>query len=140
MTGANGESPKKIGVPSELRFPRVAIESPLKAETEEQYVRNLNLARRACRHAFEEGLNPFASHLLMTQFLDDSEPSEREAGIFLGLSWTQGCFAAWFVLRESEELSEGMEMAMGFHYNNRTPIRRFRTMNNGRSLAEVNQF
>lgn len=47
---------------------------------------NVDYARKACRDAYERGEQPFASHLLYTQFMNDDAPKEREDGIRFGYS------------------------------------------------------
>ena len=42
---------------------------------------NVENARRYSRFTFEQGYIPIAPHLLFTQFLDDSDPMEREMGM-----------------------------------------------------------
>lgn len=59
----------------------VVIESPYKGKTEQ----NLKYARAALLDCLRRGEAPFASHLLYTQVLDNSIPSERQAGIDAGL-------------------------------------------------------
>lgn len=59
----------------------VIIESPY-AGTRET---NIAYARRALLDSLKRGESPFASHLLYTQVLDDSNREEREQGIAAGL-------------------------------------------------------
>lgn len=42
-------------------------------------------ARKCLKDSLMRGESPFASHLLYTQVLDDSKPTERELGISAGL-------------------------------------------------------
>jgi len=48
---------------------------------------NLAYARAAMLDSLRRGEAPFASHLLYTQLLDDSNPTERTLGIKAGQAW-----------------------------------------------------
>ncbi len=56
---------------------------------------NVKNARAYCRFVFEQGGIPFAPHLLFTQFLNDSEPLERDAGLCMGLEMLMLCDELW---------------------------------------------
>ena len=60
--------------------PIVYICSPYAGDIET----NTAAARRYCRFAVEAGYIPIAPHLLFPQFLNDSDPKERELGLFFG--------------------------------------------------------
>jgi hypothetical protein len=53
----------------------------------------------------EHGFAPFAPHLLYPQFLDDSVPTEREAGIVMGLAVLERCSELWCF---GEDVTTGM--------------------------------
>lgn len=120
--------------------PRIVVESPFKAPTFEGRAKNLRMALNICRYAVYHGFNPYASHVFFTQFLKDEIVDERLAGITCGLDWSRFAEQVWMVLREGEELSSGMMMALQFHMENRRIIRYFRTADNGQSLYEVFSF
>ncbi len=67
---------------------------------------NVRVALVLCRMAVKAGLAPFAPHLLSTQFLDDSDPAQREIGISLGLRFMEVCDVVWVYLGEG--VSDGM--------------------------------
>lgn len=67
--------------------PFVIVESPFAAANGRSVADHLIYLRRALRHSFGLGENPFASHAFYTFFLDDSDPAEREAGIQMGYSF-----------------------------------------------------
>lgn len=67
---------------------------------------NTARARRYCRFVYTEGAIPLAPHLHNTQFLDESLPDEREAGLKLGLQLLRHCDELWLF---GDLLSEGME-------------------------------
>lgn len=56
--------------------------SPYRGDVDYNTIR----AQGYCAFVYMRGAVPFAPHLLFTQFLDDSNPRERHAGINLGLS------------------------------------------------------
>ena len=60
--------------------PLVFICSPFAGDIE----KNVVAARTYSRFAVEQGYIPIAPHLLFPQFLDDSNPKERELGLFFG--------------------------------------------------------
>ena len=82
--------------------PIVYICSPYAGDIES----NTAAARRYCRFAVEAGYIPIAPHLLFPQFLNDSDPIERELGLFVGNARLSKC-AEMFVF--GSRISEGME-------------------------------
>ena len=82
--------------------PIVYICSPYAGDIES----NTAAARRYCRFAVEAGYIPIAPHLLFPQFLNDSDPKERELGLFFGNALLSKC-AEMFVF--GSRISEGME-------------------------------
>lgn len=67
---------------------------------------NVKNARRYCRFAFEQGCIPIAPHLLFTQFLDDSNPKERELGLHFGNVLMSLCREVWVF---GDTISPGMD-------------------------------
>lgn len=47
------------------------------------------------RFAVDEGYIPIAPHLLFPQFLNDSDPNERELGLFFGNALISKCAEVW---------------------------------------------
>ena len=82
--------------------PIVYIFSPYAGDIET----NTAAARRYCRFAVEAGYIPIAPHLLFPQFLNDSDPKERELGLFFGNALLSKC-VEMFVF--GSRISEGME-------------------------------
>lgn len=66
---------------------------------------NLQFARAACRYAVNQGCAPVAVHLMYPQVLNDAVPSERAAGIQLGLRVLASCEELWIC---GERISHGM--------------------------------
>lgn len=81
---------------------RVILESPYAGDIET----NTRYALAAMRDSLERGEAPFASHLLYTQVLDDTDPVEREWGIEAGLIW--GACADLTVVYTDLGISGGM--------------------------------
>ena len=82
------KGPKRVHVCSECP-PRVLVESPLNADTQEGVEANLAYARDCLADCLRRGEAPFASHLLYPQVLNDRIPAERTQGIEAGLVWGQ---------------------------------------------------
>lgn len=61
----------------------VIIESPYAGNIHA----NTEYARACLKDSLKRGESPYASHLLLTQVLDDAKPEERKQGIEAGLQW-----------------------------------------------------
>ena len=68
---------------------------------------NKSKARKYCRFVMEQGNVPFAPHLLYPQFLDDTDPTERKAGIDMGLMVLESCSELWCF---GSDISAGMKV------------------------------
>lgn len=121
-----------------MKRPRIAIESPYKATAQYTVADNELFARLCCIHALDQGANPFAMHLLYTQFLNDNNPEDRKVGIECGLGWTDMADEVWFCLREGERPTSGMLLAfernIEVHRNRTARLMRFN--DNGEFLRE----
>ena len=82
--------------------PIVYICSPYSGDVEG----NVAAARRYCRFTVEQGYIPIAPHLLFPQFLDDTNPPERELGLFFGNALMSKCSEVWVF---GSRISSGME-------------------------------
>ena len=82
--------------------PIVYICSPYAGDIEA----NVAAARRYSRFAVDEGCIPIAPHLLFPQFLNDSDPNERELGLFFGNALMSKCSEIWVF---GNRFSSGME-------------------------------
>ncbi len=69
--------------------------------------KNLDYACDLCRYVALRGDAPYASHLLLTRFLDDNVEAERAAGIESGLAW--GRHAQLTVVGVDRGISRGMQ-------------------------------
>lgn len=84
----------------------VVVESPLSGD----FARNIRYARLACLDCVKRGEAPYASHLLMTQFLDDATPEERKVGMEAGFEW--GAKATLVAVYTDLGMSGGMKMGI----------------------------
>ncbi len=75
-------------------------------EAKENFMKNLKLARRACRFVMGKGHLPCCPHLYCPQFLRDTDPDERELGMLMGQIWMAGCDELWVFGRK---ISPGMK-------------------------------
>lgn len=82
--------------------PIVYICSPFSGTVDE----NIAAAQRYSRFAVDKGYIPVAPHLLFPQFLDDSNPKERELGLFFGNALMSKCAEVWVF---GSNISAGME-------------------------------
>jgi len=72
--------------------PKVFICSQLSPTPTSTMEQNMARTRKFCRFAFDKfDVNPFAPHLFYTQFLDDKNTAERQAGLFMGIDILKGC-------------------------------------------------
>lgn len=86
-------------------WPIVIVESPYAGDIES----NLAYAREACADCLLRREVPYASHLFFTQFLNDMEPTEREAGMTAGYAfWRHASKIVFYVDRG---MSSGMKRA-----------------------------
>lgn len=89
----------------------IFICSPYKGQTEEEQIRNVQLARRYCKLACSLGFTPFAPHLLYPQFLNDAVINERNKGINCGLDILQLCSELWIC---GTKVTDGMKREIQF--------------------------
>lgn len=85
---------------------RVVIESPLAGD----FVRNLRYARLCSLDCIRRKEAPYASHLLLTQFLDDAIPEERKVGMEAGFAWA--AVGSLVAVYEDLGISIGMQMGI----------------------------
>ena len=82
--------------------PVVYICSPYAGDIET----NVKAAQRYSRFAVDSGYLPIAPHLLFPQFLNDSNPKERQLGLFFGNALMSKCSEVWVF---GDTISDGME-------------------------------
>lgn len=81
--------------------PMVYICSPYAGEVE----KNVKAARGYSRFAVHKGYIPVAPHLLFPQFLDDTDPKERQLGLCFGNALMNKCSEVWVF---GSNISDGM--------------------------------
>ena len=70
------------------------------------YEANTDAAREYCAYVMREcGAIPVAPHLLFPQFLDDTDPADRELGQEAGLELLEVCDELWYF---GDSVSQGM--------------------------------
>lgn len=80
----------------------VIIESPYAGEV----ARNKRYLQRCILDCITRGESPYASHQMLTEALDDTNPAERELGIKAGFRWR--AVADKTVVYEDYGISSGM--------------------------------
>ena len=82
--------------------PIVYICSPYAGDVE----KNVKAAQNYSRFAVDKGYIPVAPHLLFPQFLNDTDPAERQLGLFFGNALMSKCSEVWVF---GSTISAGME-------------------------------
>lgn len=65
--------------------------SPYRNSNDEQFLKNIELAKSYCRQLVKNHNIPYAPHLYFTNILDDDIETERNLGINLGIKWLEEC-------------------------------------------------
>lgn len=66
---------------------RVIIESPYAGDVD----KNVEYAHKCMEDSLSRGEAPLASHLIYTNYLDDTDKQQRRQGIKAGFSWGEEC-------------------------------------------------
>lgn len=98
--------------------PLVYVASPFAGDMDY----NISKARSYCRFAVSKGCIPIAPHLLYPQFMDDSNKSERELGLFFALVLLGKCDELWVF---GEKISTGMAAELAKAKKRGMPIKYF---------------
>jgi len=85
--------------------PLVFICSPFAGDI----IGNTEKARGYSRFAVLRNCIPIAPHLLFPQFMDDSDPSQRDLAIFMGLVLLSKCIEIWVF---GETITAGMSVEL----------------------------
>jgi len=80
------KKPKQSILP---KMRRVIIESPFKATAERSIEQHREYLKHCISDCVKRGENPYASHLVLTDILDDDNPLERGLGIKCGWEWAE---------------------------------------------------
>lgn len=79
--------------------------------------KNVENARRYSRFAVEQGCIPIAPHLLFPQFMDDTNPRERQLALFFGNAIMSKCAEVWvFGSNRSPGMTGEINRAKYKHY------------------------
>lgn len=95
---------------------RVVIESPLSGN----FQRNIRYARLCMIDCMRRDEAPYASHLLLTQVLDDMSPEERKRGMEIGFAW--GAVGELAAVYQDLGISGGMKQGIALHEKNGIPV------------------
>ncbi len=95
---------------------RVIIESPLSGN----FKRNIRYARLCMVDCLRRNEAPYASHLLMTQVLDDLVPEARTLGMQCGFVWAE--VADVIVVYQDLGISGGMRAGLEQHGRRHIPV------------------
>jgi len=98
--------------------PVVYICSPLAGDVE----KNQEKARKYCRFAVDQGFIPIAPHIFFTQFMEDSNPIERNLACFMGQVLLSKCAELWVF---GDIFSKGMSIEIEKATLWKKPIRHF---------------
>lgn len=100
------------------------IETPYAARPGRTVEANLEYARLCCLDSISRGEAPFASHLLYTQFLDDTIREQRFLGMLCGFNWIVTAEAT--IVYEDYGVSQGMLQGIEMAEKAGVPIERRR--------------
>lgn len=102
-----------------MRNRLIYICSPLRGDIE----KNIQKAQGYCREAVElwPDVIPIAPHVYCTQFLDDTIPQEREAGMELGIALLDMCDELW--VYGINNPSEGMKKEIAYAKEHGIPVK-----------------
>ena len=110
------------------RHKLVYICSPCRGKTAAETVENIKKAREYCAEAMalDDYAVPFAPHVYFTQWLNDSVPAERAAGMEMGLAMLAACSELW-VHGGFGNLTEGMAAEVEYAMKHKKTIRDMET-------------
>ena len=98
--------------------PVVYICSPYAGDT----AANQEKARKYCRFAVDAGYIPIAPHLLFPQFMNDTDPHERDLAMFMDTVILTKCAELWVF---GETVSRGMGIEIEKARQKGKPVRHF---------------
>lgn len=98
----------------------IYICSPYRANDDAVLQRNIEYARELTRGVLLQGSIPVATHLYMTQCMDESIEEERNIGLAAGREILQRCDAV--IVGAKYGISSGMKVEIEFAEKNHIPI------------------
>jgi hypothetical protein len=99
---------------------RIYVGSPFRGENSSEVMKNVTYAQNCAREVAMLGHAPLAPHLHDPQFLSDSVPEEREAGLQNGKEWLSVADGAMFFIDRGT--SDGMRGEISYCYKNDIPL------------------
>jgi hypothetical protein len=84
----------------------IYICSPLSGNPE-----NIEKAKKFCRFVLQSGNIPFAPHVYFTQFMDNSNPEDRNLALEMNKQFLEVCDELWVF---GKELTEGMKIELEY--------------------------
>jgi hypothetical protein len=100
----------------------VVVESPFKATQERSIEQHKEYLKHCLADCAKRGESPYASHLMLTEVLDDDDPHERGFGIKAGWEWAKHADAV--VCYEDFGISPGMRESLAHYEHIGKPIER----------------
>lgn len=98
--------------------PLVYICSPYSGDID----KNSKKAQDFCRFALDMGQIPLAPHLMFPQFMNDTDPKERDLAMFMDIILMGKCQEVWVL---GDVISKGMGLEIQKAKKRRQPIRYF---------------
>ena len=92
----------------------VYVCSPFSNPDMMQHCENISYAKRCARNCIQRREHPIVVHLHYTQFLEDSDPDERELGMAFGHQLLELGIFAKVVAYTDRGISEGMKKEIEF--------------------------
>lgn len=106
---------------------RVYICSRFAAESSDEQKKNVTAAQEFCRSIFSAGDIPIAPHIYFPQFIDDSDPEERDIAFSWNREIMDECDLMIVLLSDparsiEENLSAGMRQEIEYWTSNGRPV------------------
>ena len=108
--------------PTLPKIRHVIVESPFKATQERSIEQHREYLKHCLADCAKRGESPYASHLMLTEVLDDDDPHERGFGIKAGWEWAK--FADAIALYIDMGVSPGMHESIKHYESIGKPIER----------------
>lgn len=88
-------------------MPMIYVCSAFRADTKEEQLRNIEVAKHVCREIVDAGAIPIAPHLYFPRFVDDTVEADRYYGMGAGKRLAEHC-VSFHVVTINGRISEGM--------------------------------
>lgn len=109
---------KLVVIESPFAPPRHVRDNPTQCEFYE--ARNRSYLRVLALWCLGNKWAPYASHAMLTRWLDDSDAEQRSSGIVAGLAWAK--HAELVVVGVNHGISDGMQLGIDAHRKNGIPV------------------